>query len=90
MSEGEIVLSCHNCGENFTRTPRNHKICKECHTKNKELGEYNMYATELGELIEEDTIEMSKALDNIEFEMREKMMKECKAISVEDYLNERR
>ena len=39
---------------------------------------------------QEDTIEMSKAIDNIEFEMREKMMKECKAISVEDYLNERR
>jgi hypothetical protein len=89
MPEGEIVLPCHNCGENFTRTPSNHKICKGCHTKNRELGEYNMYATELGELIEEDTIEMSKALDKMEYEMREKMMSQCKSISVEDYLNEK-
>ena len=89
MPKGEIVLPCHNCGENFTRTPRNHKICKGCSSKNSEVGEYNMYATELGELIEEDTIKMSKALDNIEIEMRTKMIKECKTISVEDYLNER-
>lgn len=89
MPEGEIVLPCHNCRENFTRTPRNHKICKKCNSKNSEIGEYNMYATELGELIEEDTIEMSQALDNMELKMREKMMKECKIISVEDYLNEK-
>lgn len=90
MPEGEIVLSCHNCGENFTRTPRNHKICKECHRKNKDAGEYNMYATEFGELTEEDTIEMSEALSKTETKIREQLLNECKTISVEDYLNEHR
>lgn len=89
MPEGEIVLSCNNCGENFTRTPSNHKICKECHTKNKELGEYNMYATELGELTEEDTIEMSVSISKAEAKMREKLLNECKSIPIEEYLNER-
>lgn len=87
--EGEIVILCHNCGEDFTRTPSNHKICKECHRKNKEAGEYNMYATELGELTEEDTIEMSIAISKTEARMREKLLSECKSIPIEEYLNER-
>ena len=89
MPEAEIAVSCNNCGEHFSRTKKNHKICKECHRKNLEAGEYNMYATELGELTEEDTVEMSRALDGIENKMRKRMISECKTISIEDYLNEK-